>query len=257
MVTRTMRRRVLPGVVLLLACVAVFGLGRIVGREAPPLALAAAYAADEPAARAEQVDVAGMAGGKVMIGDREVLTIGVEAAGFSGYERASIVADRINREVAGGMGPEDIQVGNEGGLLVIRTGGAHLVTVTPDDARLADMSSYELADTWSDNLRVALGGEPADNPAAGNNPGAWHPSEPYSDKIVPILSLLQGTRIGVARVNGPRSRVHLTQGVAQFSIDFANFLEIDVYVPVSTRVPGRTLDRVQGVGVTGVGDIGI
>jgi hypothetical protein len=83
----------------------------------------------------------------------------------------------------------------------------------------------------------------------------WRPAEPYEDKYVPIISLLEGTRLGVARINGPRSRVALTQAVAQFSIRFMDFLNIDIYVPISTREPGKRLARVPDVGVTGLGDI--
>jgi len=32
---------------------------------------------------------------------------------------------------------------------------------------------------------------------------------------------------------------------------------VEIYVPIATKVPGRILDRVQGVGVTGVGDLRI
>lgn len=82
----------------------------------------------------------------------------------------------------------------------------------------------------------------------------WHPAERYEDKDVPIISLLDGTKLGVARVNGPRSRVIITQAVAQFSIGFMNFFDIDIYIPISAREPGRRLSRVPGVGVTGLGD---
>ena len=83
----------------------------------------------------------------------------------------------------------------------------------------------------------------------------WHAAEPYDDKYVPVVSLLEGTRLGVARVNGPRSRLALTQAVAQFSIRFMDFFDIDIYIPISTRAPGQRLARVPGVGVTGLGDI--
>lgn len=83
----------------------------------------------------------------------------------------------------------------------------------------------------------------------------WRPSERYEDKYVPIISLADGTRLGVARVNGPRSRVAFTDAVIRFSIKFMDVMDIDVYVPVSTRRPSERLIRVQGVGVTGLGDI--
>jgi hypothetical protein len=224
----------------------------------PQLGPVAAYAADAPTARVDQVTVSGLEGGKVMIGDKEILTLAVPAAGFLGTERAAIVADRINRALEAGLTPDDIVIRTEYGSPVIRTAAdAVLVTVTPDDARLMDQTPEALAEQWAGNLRVALGGAPIGGAPDGGAivDGEWQPAEPYGDKFVPILSLLEGVRVGVARVNGPRSRLALTQGVAQFSVEFRHFLEIDIYVPVSTRVPGRTIDRVQGVGVTGLGDI--
>lgn len=173
------------------------------------------------------------------------------------------MADRINRRLADGVRPEDFAVARRGALTVIESGANEpVLTVTPDDARYAETSPTELARRWTSALRQGLGGSAVDEAPATQptvTPAAtaeeWRPSEPYDDRYVPILSLLEGTRLGVARINGPRSRVRLTQAVAQFSINFGNFLEIDIYVPISTREPGRSLSRVQGVGVTGLGDI--
>ena len=61
--------------------------------------------------------------------------------------------------------------------------------------------------------------------------------------------------MGVARVNGPRSKVKLVQAVAQIETHFKDFVEIDVYLPISTNVPGEKLDIVKGAAVTGLGDI--
>ena len=43
------------------------------------------------------------------------------------------------------------------------------------------------------------------------------------------------------------------QAVALLETHFKKVLEIDIYVPVTTKRPGRILDRVQGVGVVAVG----
>lgn len=240
--------------VLLVAVVALFGIGRMAALDLPQLGLSQAYAQDGPRARVEPVRLSGMDGGRVLVRDREVAVLAVPAGGLSGWERALIVADRINRSIEAGMRPGDIRVRTTSGVRVIQHGSLTLVSVLPDDARLVGEQPVALANKWAANLRGALGGT-AEGPPADDDDDIWRPGEPYSDKFVPILSLLEGTRIGVARVNGPRSRVALTQAVAQFSIDFGNFLEIDIYVPISTRVPGRTIDRVQGVGVTGLGDL--
>jgi hypothetical protein len=71
---------------------------------------------------------------------------------------------------------------------------------------------------------------------------------------VPILSVPDGIRIGAARVNGPKDNLRLVQGVAQIETPWQDTLEIDIYVPISTKRPGKFLSRVQGVGVTALAD---
>jgi len=80
----------------------------------------------------------------------------------------------------------------------------------------------------------------------------WVPPEPYDQKNVPILSVGEGIRVGMAQVKGPKSRVDQVKAVALLETHFKNTLEIEIYVPISTSVPGKTLARVQGVGVVGV-----
>jgi hypothetical protein len=46
--------------------------------------------------------------------------------------------------------------------------------------------------------------------------------------------------------------VDKVKAVALLETHFKNTLEIEIYVPISTSVPGKTLARVQGVGVVGV-----
>ncbi len=85
----------------------------------------------------------------------------------------------------------------------------------------------------------------------------WQPEEPYKNKIVAIVSLGEGAHLGIARVNGPESAVDQVQAVAQLETSYKDYLDVEIYVPISTKVPGQTLSRVQGVGVTGVGDLRI
>ncbi|MCE5240565.1 hypothetical protein LLH23_19060 [bacterium] len=252
MAVQTLRRRMAPGLALVLACVGMFGLGRLVGGGAPALHPAAVCAAEQPEARVEAVSVSGLDGGRVTVADREVAVLAVASGDVSGYERAVIVADRINRQIRAGLRAADVLVQTSQGAYVISGREVSLVTVTIEDARVLQEGQQALAERWAGNLREALGGP---REAATTTESTWQPSEPYEDRIVPILSLLEGTRLGVARVNGPESRVERTQAVAQFSIDFRKFLEIDIYVPISTKTPGKQLDRVQGVGVTGLGDL--
>ncbi len=66
------------------------------------------------------------------------------------------------------------------------------------------------------------------------------------------MSLGEGKQLGMARVKGPKSRVDMVQAVAALETHYEKTLEIELYVPVSTKVPGQTLQRIQGVGVVGL-----
>ncbi|MHB8994627.1 MAG: hypothetical protein ACYC63_05185 [Armatimonadota bacterium] len=257
-------RLLLPWLLVAAGVAAAFATGCLIQAATSAFGPAIARAEEMgPQARVQEVRVAGLEAGQLIVGDREVATISMPAAGFSGYERALIVADRINRNIAQGSASSDFRAQRNSHPVIRTTGGNNILTVTSDDARAAGVAPEALADRWAADLRQALGGAALEDQAAATPVASsqapsstqWRPSERYDDKYVPIISLLQGTRLGVARVNGPRSRVRLTQAVVQFSIDFGSFLEIDIYVPVSTREPGRTLSRIQGVGVTGLGDL--
>ncbi|MFP4250784.1 MAG: hypothetical protein ACLFU7_14075, partial [Armatimonadota bacterium] len=76
--------------------------------------------------------------------------------------------------------------------------------------------------------------------------------EAYGSKIVPIVSVGDEPAIGGARVNGPESKLDDVVACTQLETSFQDFVEIDIYVPVRTR---GGLDRVQQVGVTGLGDL--
>jgi hypothetical protein len=238
---------------------AAFGLGKLSQDALPALgpAMAMAQDAQGPQLTVVRMEVAGLDAGEVRIADRELMLLAVRAGGLSGYERAVIVVERINRMVREGVTPDSFTYRSYGDYAVVESRGRSVVMVTRDDARFAGAGVNDLARTWTSRLRLALGGSEvsADGSQTAGGNAEWRPSEPYDDKFVPILSILQGIRIGVARVNGPRSQVNLVQAVGQFEIEFRDFLEIDVYVPISTREPGRSLSRIQSVGVTGLGDL--
>jgi len=131
-----------------------------------------------------------------------------------------------------------------------------LITVSDDDARDAGTNPGALADSWATKLSAAVAAHYAGS-GYGPKPGDWAPEEAYRDKWVPILSILSGTRIGAARANGPVSRVDLVQGIGQLELNMkvlGSPIEINLLVPISTKVPGRTIDRVKGVGITGLAD---
>ncbi len=74
-------------------------------------------------------------------------------------------------------------------------------------------------------------------------------------KVVPIVSLGTGTRIGAAQVSGPAGdAVDKTKAVAQIETAFKDRLRIKVLVPIDSENPLERFRRVQGVGVSAVID---
>jgi len=195
--------------------------------------------------------------GVITVNDREVLRLTTTLAGLSPLERANIVARRVNTAVAGGIAPADIQAKQMNGMWSVTAANKVLVTADPEEARRGGTTPAAQARTWADSLSKSLEKQHVSSDQAGSQHAAtvWKPEEPYDDKWVPIVSALEGLKLGVARVNGPRSKVKLVQAVAQIETHFKDFVEIDVYLPISTNVPGEKLDIVKGAAVTGLGDI--
>jgi hypothetical protein len=78
-----------------------------------------------------------------------------------------------------------------------------------------------------------------------------------STKVVPIVSMGNGTHIGAAQVGGnSKSAVNKTQAVAQFETSFKG-LRVKILIPVDSLNPLKQFRRVQGVGVTAIIDVKI
>ena len=248
-----------------------------------------------PEAYAEKTVLDGQEQGIVVLGANQPLRIRTSAGGFTGYERAMVVVNRLNNGLVAGLQADQIQAAAYNGEQVVTGAGTNIITVNQAEADIRDLSRSQLADIWAANLRVAVDAawqtpapdesEPAEEefleqppteetaeaepseeqPPAGEEEAEepavaveeWQPEEPYKDKIVAIVSLGEGARLGIARVNGPQSAVDRVQAVAQLETSYKDYLDVEIYVPISTKVPGQILDRVQGVGVTGVGDLQI
>lgn len=74
-------------------------------------------------------------------------------------------------------------------------------------------------------------------------------------KVVPIVSLGTGTRIGAAQVAGPRGEaVESTKAVAQIETSFKDRFRVKILVPIDSENPLQRFRRVQGVGVSAVID---
>jgi len=73
-------------------------------------------------------------------------------------------------------------------------------------------------------------------------------------KVVPIVSMGDGLRIGAAQVGGTsRASVYSTQAVAQLELTFQG-VRIRVLIPIDSLNPIQQFRRVQGVGVTAIID---
>lgn len=73
-------------------------------------------------------------------------------------------------------------------------------------------------------------------------------------KVVPIVSVGQGAFIGAAQVVGVPANVQRVQAVATVETAIGKVTGT-LLVPISTKMPGSKLSRVDGVGVTAIADI--
>lgn len=77
-------------------------------------------------------------------------------------------------------------------------------------------------------------------------------------KVVPIISIGSGAYVGAAQVVGPQSAVQSVQAIAQGEIGISGQrIRLKSLNPISTSTPGRTLDRVEGVGISAIIDFRI
>lgn len=94
---------------------------------------------------------------EVAVGRRVVLRMRRAAGGYTPWERARIVLDRLAHAARRGMDPKSIVPDLAGEEAVVRAGELLLVTADRDTARANSLSPPELALTWANNLRTSLG----------------------------------------------------------------------------------------------------
>jgi hypothetical protein len=209
---------------------------------------------------AQMVD--GQQRGRLLRGDQEVLVIFVKAAGLSGYERASIVAGRLNDALKSGVTAAQIHLVQSAGMTALQAGPAILLTVTPEEAAAHHQTAVALAQVWLTALSATLAAVPAAPPVVTPpvvTPPAVAPPA-YQDRVVPLVGdgaqmdvvplVPDGAKMGLVRVSGPTATVAQVKCVAFLVTQYRQTLPIAVYVPLSTDAPGATLARVPGVGVT-------
>jgi hypothetical protein len=81
--------------------------------------------------------------------------------------------------------------------------------------------------------------------------------EPVTQKIVPILSVGSGTRVGGAVVTGDPKQVSKVVAVGQLDASYQSVVRIRILVPVSTTNVVQNISRVPGTSVIGLVDIGL
>jgi len=187
--------------------------------------------------------------GELLVNGRVVIQLRAPSKERTPYERVVVVVERLKLQIK----PRDqmeVATGLRDGEHVVLVNDAALLTPLPGDLP-EGMARREGARIWAEALASALGVKFV----SPEEPRPWQPDEPYEDKIVPIVSFGKGKEIGAARVNGPETAVRQVQAVVQIESRMLNWFEVQIYVPISTKVPGETITRVQGVAVTAVGDL--
>ena len=256
-----------------------FTAGRVARHFTAPPAMAWADGAQAPQLQAtgQKITEGGVDKGQVLINGTAILTLQVESGGLSAYERAMIAANRLNLAFVAGDKPEDFAAQVLQGTNCVVAKNQLIVTIEDGDAAPSGKDKAQVAEDWAAAIRTKMRdvlGQPqpgatpppvTTTPAAGTgdtqpatttggtSPAtAGLPPEEIGQKIVPIISVGRGIQIGAAMVKGPKRRVDRVQAVAELEGKFRSFLQLEIYVPISTKTPGRSLDRVQGVGVFAV-----
>lgn len=124
------------------------------------------YTSEEPMCanpnlkQAKVVKAANNKGYAVYIGNKQAIWFTKDLATISAHERAQIVADNINRILAQGTDPASIRPIKDGNNTYLRAGSENLVTVDEINAKSVGVSVHELAYTWANGTRTALGASP-------------------------------------------------------------------------------------------------
>lgn len=198
--------------------------------------------------------------GDVIVNGQTVLRIRTAAGGYSPPERARMVADRLQEMMNEGLRPQDIGVGRLNGEDVVMARGQAIVTADDRHAALNGTTPRLLASQWAGNLENVMSGRSigAVSRASESTPSGYGtaPVEtPVSQKIVPIISIGQGLRVGAAVVAGPNYMLDQVKAVAQLDGQFAGSVRVRVLVPVSTENVVSNIQRVPETSVIGLADI--
>jgi hypothetical protein len=85
--------------------------------------------------------------------------------------------------------------------------------------------------------------------------GTEVPKEPVEKRIVPVISLGDGARIGAVQVGGPKSYVDQVKAVVMLEGDYKDVVRYRVLIPIKTEKVIEKIERVPFVSVTGIVDL--
>ena len=192
--------------------------------------------------------ISGRTVGEVVVNNNTIpLRIRYAAGGLSPVERADVVAKRLQQ--IGDYQPSDVTTGIMNGQSVVIIRGQLVATADNSHAAANNTMPVNLAMAWRDNFRAAVA------PSISGGIGGG-PVESTSSKIVPIISVGTGVRVGVAQVSGESEQVAKVKAVAQIEGQFQNKARVRALVPIGTEeVGGGGIDRVPRTSVTAYADI--
>lgn len=200
-------------------------------------------------------NIRGQQVGVVVVGNNIPLRIRYSAGDLNPRERADIVAQRLSR--IDNLRPSDITIGRVEGYWGVLVRGNLLITADASHARANRMTTRGLATAWGNQLRSAISEEtgipvPSNSVPIGRGPGEIVNT---AQKVVPILSVGSGLRVGVALVGGSSEQVDKVKAVAQLEGEFADRVRARVLVPIYTENIVSNIRRVPGTAVIGVANI--
>lgn len=239
-----MKRKVLIATLALIviAAYALIGVSRL--DKTPTLSPAFAQATSNPEITSRSAIISGQQVGEVLIDGQVIFRIRTTAGGFSPARRAEIVAQRLKNIVTKHLQPEDYTTGRINGQDVVLANSEIIITADQPHARINQTTPFLLARQWEVNLKSALFAGETETPATAT-----------SQKVVPIISVGSGTRVGGALVTGSRDQLDKVTAVAQVEGMFGNAIRAKVLVPVSSENVVQRISRVPQTSVTGLVDI--
>lgn len=110
--------------------------------------------------QAKAVKIANNKGYAVYIDNKQAIWFTKDLSSITAQQRAEVVADTINKVLAEGIDPASIRPVKVGNNTFLRAGSENLVTVDEVNAKAVGVSVHELAYTWANGTRTALGVSP-------------------------------------------------------------------------------------------------